>query len=102
MRLDAFAILENLDTKRKGQDLAGICLYDATWHQGVVGILASRVKDRLHRPVIAFAQANNGELKGSPARSIPGVHIRDVLSDIAVAYPGLLNRLPAAMPWRRG
>jgi len=91
MRLDAFAILENLDTQKRAQDLAGVCLYDASWHQGVIGILASRVKDRLHRPVIAFAPAGNGELKGS-ARSIAGVHIRDVLADIAAAYPGLLNR----------
>jgi single-stranded-DNA-specific exonuclease len=91
MKLDAFAILENLDTKKRAQDLAGVCLFDAAWHQGVIGILASRVKDRLHRPVIAFAPAGAGEIKGS-ARSIPGVHIRDVLSDIAVAYPGLLTR----------
>jgi single-stranded-DNA-specific exonuclease len=91
MKLDAFAILENLDTNKRAQDLAGVCLFDASWHQGVIGILASRVKDRLHRPVIAFAPAGAGEIKGS-ARSIPGVHIRDVLSDIAVAYPGLLTR----------
>jgi len=91
MRLDAFAILENLDTNKRAQDLAGVCLFDASWHQGVIGILASRVKDRLHRPVIAFAPAGNNEIKGS-ARSIPGVHIRDVLADIASAYPGLLNR----------
>ncbi len=91
MRLDAFNILENLDTNKRAQDLAGFCLFDASWHQGVIGILASRVKDRLHRPVIAFAPAGNGEIKGS-ARSIPGVHIRDVLADIAAAYPGLLNR----------
>ena len=91
MKLDAFAILENLDTQKRAQDRAGICLFDASWHQGVIGILASRVKDRLHRPVIAFAPSGPGEIKGS-ARSIPGVHIRDVLSDIAVAYPGLLAR----------
>jgi len=91
MRLDAFAILENLDTNKRAQDLAGVCLFDASWHQGVIGILASRVKDRLHRPVIAFAPAGNNEIKGS-ARTMPGVHIRDVLADIASAYPGLLNR----------
>lgn len=91
MKLDAFAILENLDANAQAQDFAGVCLFDASWHQGVIGILASRVKDRLHRPVIAFAQAGKGEIKGS-ARSIPGVHIRDVLSDIAAAYPGLLTR----------
>ncbi|MFM8330698.1 MAG: single-stranded-DNA-specific exonuclease RecJ [Candidatus Methylumidiphilus sp.] len=91
MKLDAYAILENLDAGKKAQDLAGVCLFDASWHQGVIGILASRVKDRLHRPTIAFAPAGGSEVKGS-ARSIPGVHIRDVLSDIAAAYPGLLTR----------
>jgi single-stranded-DNA-specific exonuclease len=91
MRLDAFAILENWEAKTQTQDLAGVCLFDASWHQGVIGILASRVKDRLHRPVIAFAHADNGEIKGS-ARSIAGVHIRDVLNDIATQYPGLLSR----------
>jgi single-stranded-DNA-specific exonuclease len=68
---------------------AGVCLYEATWHQGVIGILASRIKDQLHRPVIAFASAGKDLIKGS-ARSIPGVHIRDVLADIAIAHPKLL------------
>jgi single-stranded-DNA-specific exonuclease len=70
---------------------AGVCLFDANWHQGVIGILASRIKDQVHRPVIAFAPAGKDLIKGS-ARSIPGVHIRDVLSDIAVAYPKLLSK----------
>jgi single-stranded-DNA-specific exonuclease len=70
---------------------AGVCLYDANWHQGVIGILASRIKDQLHRPVVAFAPAGKDEIKGS-ARSIPGVHIRDVLSDIAAAHPKLLSK----------
>ncbi|MCX7110487.1 MAG: single-stranded-DNA-specific exonuclease RecJ [Proteobacteria bacterium] len=91
MKLDAFLILDKLDTDRRAKGLAGVCLFDSSWHQGVIGILASRVKDRLHRPVIAFAPAGNGEIKGS-ARSIPGVHIRDVLSNIAAAHPGLLAR----------
>ncbi len=91
MKLDAYAILANLDTAKRAKDLAGVCLFDSSWHQGVIGILASRVKDRLHRPVIAFAPVGNGEIKGS-ARSIPGVHIRDVLSNIASAHPGLLAR----------
>jgi len=67
----------------------GVCLYDASWHQGVVGILASRIKDRLHRPVIAFADAGDGLLKGS-ARSISGVHIRDVLATLQARQPDLL------------
>jgi len=91
MKLDAFAILGNLDTAKRAKDMAGVCLFDASWHQGVIGILASRVKDRLHRPVIAFAPVGKGEVKGS-ARSIPGVHIRDVLSNIAAAHPDLLAR----------
>lgn len=70
---------------------AGFCLYDKSWHQGVIGILASRIKDRIHRPVIAFAPAGDDLIKGS-ARSIAGVHIRDVLSDIASAYPHLLSK----------
>lgn len=69
----------------------GVCLYQEQWHQGVIGILASRIKDRLHRPVIAFAQANADELKGS-ARSVPGVHIRDVLDAVAARHPGLLSK----------
>ncbi|MFN2287588.1 MAG: single-stranded-DNA-specific exonuclease RecJ [Chromatocurvus sp.] len=70
---------------------AALALYDPGWHQGVVGILASRVKERLHRPVIAFASSGSGELKGS-ARSIPGIHIRDVLATIDARHPGLVHR----------
>jgi single-stranded-DNA-specific exonuclease len=69
----------------------GVCLHDESWHQGVVGIVASRIKDRLHRPVIAFASVDENELKGS-ARSIQGVHIRDVLDAIATKYPGMIHK----------
>lgn len=69
----------------------GLCLMDGQWHQGVVGLLASRVKDRFHRPVIAFAPGKDQELKGS-ARSIPGLHIRDVLDSIASQYPGMIDK----------
>lgn len=69
----------------------GLCLFDAAWHQGVVGILASRIKDQFHRPVIAFACVNDDELKGS-ARSVAGVHIRDVLANIAVRHPELISK----------
>ncbi len=69
----------------------GLCIYQEHWHQGVIGILASRIKDRLHRPVIAFAQASEGELKGS-ARSVQGVHIRDVLDAVAAHHPGLVSK----------
>ena len=76
----------------QGQDKVGVCVYDESWHQGVVGIVAGRMKDRLHRPVIAFAEAGaDEEIKGS-ARSIPGLHIRDVLDSIASSYPGLVRR----------
>ena len=77
----------------------GLCLFDESWHQGVVGIVASRIKDRYHRPVIAFALANadvegedeDAEIKGS-ARSIKGVHMRDVLDAVAATHPGLLTK----------
>ncbi len=69
----------------------GLCLMDAQWHQGVVGLLASRIKDRFHRPVIAFAKGNDSDLKGS-ARSIPGLHIRDVLDTVAAENPGLVDK----------
>ncbi len=69
----------------------GLCLYDESWHQGVIGILASRIKDRVHRPVIAFAKSNDDEIKGS-ARSVPGLHIRDALDAVAAHHPGLLNK----------
>ncbi|MDT8427301.1 MAG: single-stranded-DNA-specific exonuclease RecJ [Pseudomonadales bacterium] len=71
---------------------AGLCLYEAEWHQGVIGILAARVKEMVHRPVIAFADAGeSGQLKGS-ARSIPGIHIRDVIDAVATAHPGLVSK----------
>lgn len=70
---------------------ACLCLYRADWHQGVIGILAGRIKEQYHRPVIVFAEGDAGELKGS-ARSIPGLHIRDMLEAIASQYPGLLKK----------
>src|SRR5690242_9054880 len=66
-----------------------LSLFDPRWHQGVIGILASRLKERLHRPVIAFAPGSEGELKGS-GRSIPGLHLRDSLDLVSKRYPGLL------------
>lgn len=69
----------------------GLCLFDPSWHQGVIGILASRIKDQLHRPVIAFAVSNEKEIKGS-ARSVQGVHIRDVLAEIAAQQPHLITK----------
>jgi single-stranded-DNA-specific exonuclease len=69
----------------------GLCLFDESWHQGIVGLVASRVKERVHRPVIAMARADAIWLKGS-ARSVPGVHIRDVLDAIAARSPGLIEK----------
>jgi single-stranded-DNA-specific exonuclease len=69
----------------------GLCLYEAQWHQGVIGILASRIKDKFHRPVIAFANSDQGEVKGS-ARSVSGVHIRDVLDAVASQRPDILQK----------
>ena len=69
----------------------GVCLFDETWHQGVIGILASRIKDKYHRPTIVFADAGDGQIKGS-ARSIQGFHIRDALDAIASRHPALLQK----------
>ena len=69
----------------------GLCLFEPEWHQGVIGILASRMKERYHRPVIAFADAGAGQLKGS-ARSIPGLHIRDALDAVAARFPELISK----------
>ena len=77
----------------EGAAPAAICLFDAEWHPGVVGLVASKMKERLHRPVIAFAPAEPGSdsLRGS-ARSIPGFHIRDALADVHARHPQLIER----------
>ncbi|SBV35957.1 Single-stranded-DNA-specific exonuclease RecJ [uncultured Stenotrophomonas sp.] len=76
-----------------GQRPVAACLFDAEWHPGVVGLVASKMKDRLHRPVIAFAPAEPGAamLRGS-ARSIPGFHIRDALAAVNARHPGLIDK----------
>ena len=68
-----------------------LCLHRAGWHSGVVGLVAARLKERFHRPAVAFATAEGGFLKGS-ARSIPGLHIRDALADVDARHPGLIER----------
>ena len=73
----------------EGPKRHGVCLYDPGWHQGVVGLVASRIKDRVRRPVVAFADAGEGMLRGS-ARSVAGVHVRDVFDAIATREPGML------------
>lgn len=91
MKQQALRELEALHLDEATELPVGVCLYDPDWHQGVIGILAARVKEAWHRPVIAFARAGEGELKGS-ARSVPGLHIRDVLDAVAVRHPGLIHR----------
>ena len=87
MQEQALVHLDTIDT----EETAAIALFDPGWHQGVIGILASRIKDRQHRPVFAFARGDNGELKGS-GRSIPGLHLRDALDLVAKREPALLKR----------
>jgi len=74
---------------RHFHDSCTLSLFDPAWHQGVVGIVAGRIKDRFHRPAIAFARGNPGEIRGS-GRSIPGLHLRDALDRVAVLHPGLI------------
>lgn len=90
MKGEALSFLNEMALQDKKYLSSGVCLFEKSWHQGVIGILASRIKDRLHRPVIAFALTGKDEIKGS-ARSITGVHIRDILSEIATTHPQLLS-----------
>ena len=88
MQEQALILLESIDVSNAAP---GIALFDPSWHEGVVGILASRIKDKLHRPVFAFANGEGGIIKGS-GRSIPGLHLRDALDLVAKRAPGLLIR----------
>ena len=88
MRDQAFAVVDALGQQRWP---CCVSLYDRSWHQGVVGLIAARVRERCHRPVIAFAKENDEFLKGS-ARSIPGVHIRDLLEAVSANAPGLIEK----------
>ncbi|HQR02648.1 MAG: single-stranded-DNA-specific exonuclease RecJ [Proteobacteria bacterium] len=87
MREDAERLLAGIEA----DDRASITLFDPGWHQGVVGILAGRVKEKLHRPTFAFARGDQGQIKGS-GRSITGFHLRDALDLIAKRHPGMLLR----------
>lgn len=91
MQADTAALLDNIDVAGR----ASLTLYDPGWHQGVIGILAGRVREKTHRPTFAFARANSeiadGELKAS-GRSIPGLHLRDALDLVSKRHPGLLLR----------
>lgn len=88
MRDEAFAFIDSMPARDWPPC---VCVYEASWHQGVVGLIASKVRERCHRPVIAFAQEQPGMLKGS-ARSVQGVHIRDLLERIATEHPGLVPK----------
>ncbi|NOQ88095.1 MAG: hypothetical protein GQ550_04155 [Gammaproteobacteria bacterium] len=89
----AFTLLDQQTALLDNAELIpdALALYDAQWHQGVVGLLASRIKEKYHRPVIAFADAGNGELKGS-GRSIPGLHMRDVLDAVSKQHGSLIEK----------
>jgi len=88
MRDQAFKFVDQLGERHWP---SCVCVYEQSWHQGVVGLIAARVKERCHRPVIAFAREDDKFLKGS-ARSIQGVHIRDLLEAVSTAKPGLIQK----------
>src|SRR4030095_7889167 len=73
------------------EDQSTLCLFRPEWHQGVVGIVAARLKDRFHRPTVVFARAGSGEIRGS-GRSIPGFHLRDALDLVAKRSPGTIAK----------
>ena len=91
MKSQALELVERLRFDDESGLPFGLCLFEEDWHPGVIGIVASRIKERLHRPVIAFAPDDEGVLKGS-ARSVAAVHIRDALEAVATAHPGLIER----------
>ena len=88
MREQAFAYVERLGDQRWP---SCVCLFESSWHQGIVGLIASRIRERCHRPVIAFARESDGFLKGS-ARSVPGVHARDLLEAVSTQHPGMIEK----------
>ena len=91
MQSEAVELAAELCGANESNEALGLCLFDENWHQGVVGLVAGRIKERLHRPVIAFARGEEGALRGS-ARSVPGVNIRDALDSIAARHPALIDK----------
>src|SRR5690606_10452021 len=99
MRAEALSKLADIDLQQLAAAPPGddqpmnysLCLYHPDWHQGVIGLIASRLKDQLHRPVLVFARGNTGDVKGS-GRSIPGFNLRDALDLVAKRHPGLLTK----------
>lgn len=90
MQREALTIVDQLSMDDEDIPVA-LCLFQPDWHQGVVGLLASRIKEQYYRPVAAFARGDNGQLKGS-LRSVPGLHIRDALDAVATQNPGLISK----------
>ncbi|NOU52133.1 single-stranded-DNA-specific exonuclease RecJ [Pseudoalteromonas sp. JBTF-M23] len=90
MQQEAQAVLERLVVSTQSVPDA-VCLYQQDWHQGVIGILAGRLKEQYHRPTVVFAQGDNGEIKGS-CRSIEGIHMRDLLESLNRQYPELIEK----------
>ena len=88
MQQEALLSLQKLSIDQHNLPLA-LCLFESDWHQGVIGLVASRIKEKYYRPTFAFARANDGEIKGS-ARSIAGVHIRDMLDLVDKKIPGVI------------
>ncbi len=91
MRSEGFEQVEALMAEQSGQLPCALSVYKPEWHEGVIGIVAGRIKEKCHRPVFAFAKSADGSLKGS-GRSIEGVHIRDVLVAMVATEPGLLSK----------
>ncbi|MGQ5490018.1 single-stranded-DNA-specific exonuclease RecJ [Thauera sp. AutoDN2] len=91
MQEEALARLAGINGEVSSGNRATVALFEPDWHQGVIGIVAGRIKEKLHRPTIAFARANDGELKGS-GRSIPGLHLRDALDLVTKRQPDLIVR----------
>ena len=91
MQGEAETYLRDIAELEQGELPFGVCLYDAGWHQGIVGVLAGRIKEKINRPVFVFASAGEGLLKGS-GRSISGIHLKDVLEALAAKHPHLMER----------
>lgn len=87
--LDQLAL--NIKFQKPAESVYSICLYDPNWHQGVIGLIASRIKEKFHRPIIIFAPGNEGEIKGS-GRSIAGINLRDALDLVSKRNPGLIKK----------
>lgn len=93
MKQQALAHIERMLPGAGAAELPrGLCLFQEDWHEGVIGILAARIKDRWHRPVIAFAPSADADVIKGSARSVPGLHVRDALDAIAARHPGLISK----------